>query len=66
MSTGRVLRLLARLIGVVPADQAHECMYGKTATAAYNCTRSVPESKACASRRRFAAGLTAPPRRSGA
>jgi len=42
MSTGTVRRLFFRLIGGVPVDQAHECMYGKTATAAANCTRSVP------------------------
>lgn len=42
MSPATVRRLLVRLAGGVPTDQAHECMYGKTSTAAANCTRSVP------------------------
>ena len=42
MSTATVFRLLTRLARGVPDDQAHECMYGKTATATANCTRSVP------------------------
>ena len=42
MSQGIVFRVLTRLAGGVLVDQAHECMYGKTATAESNCTRSVP------------------------
>jgi hypothetical protein len=41
MSQKTVFDLLIRLAGGVLADQAHECMYGKTATAEGNCTRSV-------------------------
>ncbi|MFQ1003220.1 hypothetical protein [Modestobacter sp. SSW1-42] len=42
MSMATVVRALTRLAGWVPADEAHECMYGKTATASSNCTRWVP------------------------